>query len=171
MNKFNVTSEAARGGNQDAAKLLPQLSQQLLELGAKQATSLVELRRLEMLTANSLEQTGNTLTGKYGLTVPAFAQGGDYNGGLALVGENGPELINFNSSGRVYTADQTSGMLDSSNVVTAIDRLNANIDGLRIEVRADVTQNSKVAKLLDRLAPDGQNLNVKFLTAQNVHVV
>lgn len=171
MNKFNVTSEAARGGNQDAAKLLPQLSQQLLELGAKQATSLVELRRLEMLTANSLEQTGNTLTGKYGLTVPAFADGGQYGGGLALVGENGPELINFNSSGRVYTSDQTSGMLDSSNVVTAIDRLNSNIDGLRIEMRADVTQNSKVAKLLDRLAPDGQNLNVKFLTTQNVHVV
>lgn len=171
MNQFTSTSEAARGGNQDAAKLLPQLSQQLLDLGAKQATSLVELRRLQMLTANSLEQTGNTLTGRYGLTVPAFADGGQYGGGLALVGENGPELINFNSSGRVYTADQTSGMLDSSDVVTAIDRLNSNIDGLRIEMRADVTQNSKVVKLLDRLAPDGQNLNVKFLTTQNVHVV
>lgn len=171
MNKFNAANIAAQSGNQEAAKSLPQLSQQLLELGAKQATSLVELRRLQMLTANSLEQTGNKLVGQYGLTVPAFADGGNYSGGLALVGETGPELINFSSGGRVYNSDQTSGMLNNSNVVEAINRLNTNIDGLRIEMRADVTQNSKIAKLLDRVAPDGQNINVKFLTAQDVNVV
>lgn len=46
--------------------------------------------------------------------IPAFAKGGDYQGGMALVGEEGPELINFNSGGRVYTADQTRQMLSGS---------------------------------------------------------
>lgn len=40
-----------------------------------------------------------------------FADGGNYQGGVALVGETGPELINFANPGQVYTAAQTSAML------------------------------------------------------------
>jgi len=40
-----------------------------------------------------------------------FAKGGSYQGGLALVGEEGPELINFANPGRVYTAGQTKNIL------------------------------------------------------------
>lgn len=39
----------------------------------------------------------------------AFAAGG-YASGLALVGEYGPEVVDFATPGRVYTADQTAGM-------------------------------------------------------------
>lgn len=39
--------------------------------------------------------------------IPAFARGGRHDGGWALVGEEGPELVNFSQPGRVYTADQT----------------------------------------------------------------
>ncbi|MCZ4141347.1 hypothetical protein BZG17_26335, partial [Escherichia coli] len=35
--------------------------------------------------------------------LPAFAKGGYHKGGWALVGEEGPELVNFSSPGRVYT--------------------------------------------------------------------
>lgn len=96
-----------------------------------------------------------------GKAIPAFASGGSYSGGLALVGENGPELINFNQSGQIYNASQTSAMLsDTSAVVDAVNRLNENIDGLRIEMRADVSYNSKISKLLERVTPDGESLSV-----------
>jgi hypothetical protein len=44
--------------------------------------------------------------------LPSFEKGGKYQGGtLALVGESGPELINFNRSGHVYTNGQTKDIL------------------------------------------------------------
>lgn len=42
----------------------------------------------------------------------AFANGGVANG-WALVGEEGPELVNFSQPGRVYTAEQTAAALRS----------------------------------------------------------
>jgi hypothetical protein len=47
------------------------------------------------------------LTALFKSKVPSFATGGNYAGGLALVGEMGPELIDFNKSGRVYNHKQT----------------------------------------------------------------
>ncbi|SHJ12663.1 tape measure domain-containing protein [Propionispora hippei DSM 15287] len=43
-----------------------------------------------------------------------YAAGGNYSGGLALVGEKGPELINFNRGGYVFTAAETKKMLSQS---------------------------------------------------------
>lgn len=43
--------------------------------------------------------------------IPAFAKGGVHKGGWALVGEEGPELVNFSDPGRVYTAGETRAML------------------------------------------------------------
>ena len=44
-----------------------------------------------------------------------FAVGGYATPGWALVGEEGPELVNFTNPGRVYTADQTREMLSMPN--------------------------------------------------------
>ena len=43
--------------------------------------------------------------------VPAFAGGGYNAGGWSLVGEEGPELVNFSRPGRVYNADDTKSAL------------------------------------------------------------
>ena len=43
--------------------------------------------------------------------IPAYAKGGRHKGGWALVGEEGPELVNFSAPGRVYTAAQTAKAL------------------------------------------------------------
>lgn len=43
--------------------------------------------------------------------IPRFAKGGLARPGWALVGEEGPELVNFSQPGRVYTADQSRKML------------------------------------------------------------
>ena len=44
---------------------------------------------------------------------PEFASGGNYAGGYALVGEKGPELINFNRGGYVYNAQDTKRLMES----------------------------------------------------------
>nr|WP_314586562.1 DUF4214 domain-containing protein [uncultured Pseudomonas sp.] len=48
--------------------------------------------------------------------IPAFASGGSYMGGLALVGERGPEVIDFNRPGYVYNARETAGMLSGADL-------------------------------------------------------
>jgi len=45
--------------------------------------------------------------------IPGFASGGNYSGGYALVGEKGPELINFNRGGYVYNAQDTKRLMQS----------------------------------------------------------
>lgn len=42
--------------------------------------------------------------------IPAFAKGGYHKGGWALVGEQGPELVNFDRPGRVYTNEQSQAL-------------------------------------------------------------
>ena len=66
-----------------------------------------------------LKKLFNGISSKLGLKwklpdvdpLPAYAKGGLHEGGWALVGEEGPELVNFSSPGRVYTAKETQSML------------------------------------------------------------
>lgn len=90
--------------------------------------------------------------------LPAFAEGGSYSGGLALVGEKGPELINFNNGGYISTAAQTAKALDQSDVCAAIDRLSAKVEMLEANTRVTAIGTNKVAKILDRVTPDGTSL-------------
>lgn len=168
---FDSASSRALAGDQEAAKSLPELSRVLLEVAGEQARSLVDLRRIQMLTAANLESVGTRINGMYGIPIPAYADGGNYAGGIALVGEQGPELINFNSGGRVYDARTSAAMMGNSNLEALVEKLNANIEGLRYEVRANVTHTSKVAKILERVSPEGDAIVVKFDTAQPVNVV
>lgn len=95
---------------------------------------------------------------------PAFANGGAYQGGLALVGEQGPELINFDQPGQVYTASQTRGMLsggsknDNADVVAELRALRRENADLRAEMRATAIATTKLARQFDRLSPDGDAL-------------
>lgn len=76
--QFAIASAQAKAGDQDAAKLLPSLSQTLLSLAEAQATSLLELQRIRAQTAASLESVGNTLSSRYGLQIPKFDVGTNY---------------------------------------------------------------------------------------------
>jgi hypothetical protein len=64
-----------------------------------------------------------------------------------LVGENGPELINFNRPGQVYTAGQTAEIMSGSSLA-------AEIQGLRADIRAQSRSNAQIqirtAKVLER---------------------
>lgn len=58
--------------------------------------------------------------------IPQFAKGGLHKGGWALVGEEGPELVNFSNPGRVYTADDTSDMLGGTDAPMTAEELAAS---------------------------------------------
>ena len=150
--QFSSASLLARAGDQNAAKSLPELSQLVLSLAEGQATTLTELRRIQGRTAASLTQTATGLSGQYGLQVPAYASGGSYNGGLALVGEQGPEIINFRQAGQVYNAGQTAEMLTNSNSTLAakLDTLNNEVAMLRFETRATASNTSKLNANFER---------------------
>lgn len=76
--RFGITTAQARAGDQEAAKLLPSLSQTMLTLAEAQATSLAELQRIRAQTAASLESTGSILASQFGLTIPKLDTGTNY---------------------------------------------------------------------------------------------
>jgi hypothetical protein len=107
-------------------------------------------------TAEGLKAVGEAISGK---TLPAFAKGGAYGGGLALVGEQGPELINFNQGGQVYNAQQTSGMFGNNEaIISELQALRSELRDLRAEARAGAIAANKTAKILERVTPDGASL-------------
>jgi phage-related minor tail protein len=160
QSQFAIATAQARAGDQEAAKALPELSQAIQELAKNSVGSYAEYASIQASLVASLGATASLLGNQYGLSVPQFAEGGSYTGGLALVGETGPELINFSQPGQVYTANQTSSILSGGNtdMITELQALREEVTYLRAEVRADVIVNSKTAKLLDRVIPDGQSV-------------
>jgi hypothetical protein len=87
--------------------------------------------------------------------LPAFAQGGLAAPGWSMVGEEGPELVNFSQPGRVYTASETQGMFGGMDMSELLQEVRA----LREEVRAGnvsiASSSGKTARLLDRWDGDG----------------
>jgi len=53
-------------------------------------------------------------------SLPAFAKGGQYGGGLAVVGENGPEIIDFNRGGYIHNAKDTASMLSGTQTINVV---------------------------------------------------
>jgi hypothetical protein len=87
-----------------------------------------------------------------------LATGGQYNGGMALVGERGPELIDLNTSGRVYSASQTASMI-GGDVAGEIRALRDEVTLLRYEARSTAVSSAKIARLQD-------NWDVRGLTVR-----
>lgn len=71
MGQFNAANSAARAGDMDAAKDLPQLSKSLLDAAALAATSRQELDRVQAQTAAALEATYAAIGGQAVDTSPS----------------------------------------------------------------------------------------------------
>ena len=73
-----------------------------------------------------------------------FASGGMAPAGMTLVGENGPELLQFNSSHRIYNASQTRKMIggEGANKVTVnvINQSGQQLDSQQQETKFDGEQ-------------------------------
>lgn len=66
----------------------------------------------------STERVMNSLYDKgYERDIPKYRANGGYASGWTVVGERGPELVNFSNPGRVYTAEQTRNVLGGGSAV------------------------------------------------------
>jgi hypothetical protein len=85
--------------------------------------------------------------------VPGFAKGGIAQG-LSIVGEKGPELIDFNTPTRVYSNTASNQLLNNKELIDEIRRLRNEVSQLRAEqkeqtgylITASYDSNNKAAK-------------------------
>lgn len=132
LGQFNAATTAARGGDQDAAKSLPQLSQALLAAAANAATSRQELARVQAQTAASLEATYGAIN-KLGTTATATSNSAllaaaataqtatsgsndntatiaDLRSAIAALTDKVEQLRNDNNAGHAATAGNTGSI-------------------------------------------------------------
>lgn len=146
--QFALSTAAARAGDTDALERLPQLSQAVEAAAADQVRTAQELVSLRLFLAESMGQTMQAL----GLEVPALATGTNFvpQDMLAMLHEGEavvPRAFNPAAGG----AAPGSAGVDSSGVAAFVQELR----GLRAEVRSGVEHGAKTARILDRVARDG----------------
>ncbi|RZJ12077.1 MAG: hypothetical protein EOP39_04630 [Rubrivivax sp.] len=73
--QFTLATMRARGGDEEAAKLLPSLSEALLTLAQSQLSSAVDLKILRAQTAASLGTTAGQIASRFGATLPRLDTG------------------------------------------------------------------------------------------------
>lgn len=86
-----------------------------------------------------------------GYSIPGFAAGGDFGGGLRIVGENGPELQATGPS-RIYNANQTAAMLQGGETA---DEMKALRQELKYAMFTIAKNTGKTADQLNRWDGDG----------------
>ena len=153
--KFNNASMLARGGDQEAAKALPALSQALLSVAANTARSAEDLARLQGLTAASLEQT---------LAIITEAAGTSADAETAATGNLDPSWWEQFAANQMGTAtipanDGQSALLDE---LRAVRQEMADLrNEQRIASATIASGTSKTARILERVTPDGDAMAVR----------
>lgn len=105
---------------------------------------------------SAMESELNALTRRFN-ALPAYDKGGQYPGGWALVGETGPELINFGQSGYVYTAAQTQQMMASERGGGSTTQINVGGGSSVVDLSAGSIQ--RIAQAVQPLIElDGQRV-------------
>lgn len=149
---FAIGNAKASAGDMEAAKQLPTLARDMLDLASSSAGSLEELNRIRIMTANTLESTAKYLEEKYGFKIPGFASGGDHQGGYRIVGEDGPE-IEATGRARIFSSQQSRAILNGE-TVQELRALRQEVAGLRSENQAAqiaIARNTeKMQKVLTR---------------------
>jgi hypothetical protein len=100
----------------------------------------------------SSDQIRAGIMGSQEAKLRGYATGGSYPGGLAMVGESGPELINFNRPGMVYNAAQTNSLLSGESVAGEVRALRTENQA---QSRAIVQLQSRLTRVLERWDGNG----------------
>ncbi|MDM5176557.1 hypothetical protein PO883_05025, partial [Massilia sp. DJPM01] len=93
--------------------------------------------------------------------VPGYATGGDFGGGLRLVGENGPE-VEATGPARIFNADQTRSMLSgggNADVVAELREVRRELAELRAPMERTAVATGKSAGSTDQLAKQFNNVS------------
>ncbi len=125
---FAIAAAAARAGDQTAANSLPDLAKALVDLGKVNSVTAVEQELLTARTAGVLRDVVSGIGSKFGIEVPAFANGGSFGGGLRMVGERGREL-EITGPSHIYSAGQTRDIM--GDLIGELRGLRAENAGLR----------------------------------------
>jgi tape measure domain-containing protein len=89
--------------------------------------------------------------------VPGFARGGAFGPGLAMVGEQGPEMVSFNGSGHISSAGATSnffaGIRDAITITSSqqTELLKEQVNELQALVRLQAAANRELINQLSEI--------------------
>lgn len=146
--QFAIDTAAARAGDQEAAARLPQLSGSLLEAAAANASSSVELRRLQAATMASLEATLTEVRARQkqqGVVSAAVMAGGAAGYDASLI-----------AGGASAAASPNDELLQE------VRKLRSEVEQFRAEQEASqfaiASSTQRAAKVLERVSPAGDAL-------------
>lgn len=95
--------------------------------------------------------------------IPRFADGGFHAGGLAMVGEEGPEVVNFKSPSQIYTASQSRNILGGKDaaLLEELRMLRKEVADLKAATNTNVGYSKKTTDLLSRVTQGGDAMVVE----------
>lgn len=141
--QFAILTAQARAGDLEALAKLPTITQGLEQIAGATAINATDIVLARARLAQSLQDT------------------------LGYVGANGFSASAGNTSVATLSSISSVSATGSTATVSAaasnqelLAALIAEMQGLRSEVRADVTHNAKTAKILERANQDGETLSV-----------
>ena len=164
--QFVIETASAKAGNVAAAQELPELVRSLSAASKDQFTSGVQRDLFIARLIQSLGEVAGVGGAGANLSIPRFAAGGYHRGGWAIVGEEGPELVNMPSA-RVFNANDTRSMLGGGTdpaVLEELRALRAAMDGIRASNNSIAASSSKTAQVLDTASKGGQPIGTKVIT-------
>lgn len=159
--QFSIATAQARAGDQEAAKLLPSLSQTLLTLAEANATTLSELQLIRDLTANSLSGTATGIAGRYGIAVPSFDVGTNYvpRDMLAQVHE-GEAIIP-----KAYNPAAMGGEQSTAALEQAINAMARRLDAAIAELAAIRGTSKETNTIMRQVTEDGRAMKTREVVA------
>jgi hypothetical protein len=117
----------------------------------------ISIGQLNQALANAARENGQAIK------VTGYASGGDFSGGLRLVGENGPEL-EVTGPSRIYNANQTASMLNggnNANLVVELRAIRAELESVKANTEAGALNGGKLVRTLDRVTDGGNAMQTK----------
>ena len=103
-------------------------------------------------------QTARAYANATAAALPAFASGGQHDGGWRIVGENGPELEKTGAS-RIFSNPQSKSLLNMDELIAEIKSLRSDVRVGQAEMRAGqeaIANNTlRTAKILRDVTQDG----------------
>jgi hypothetical protein len=142
--QFAILTAQARSGDLAALAQLPDVTKGLEQIAASSAVNATDIIVARARLAQSLQDT------------------------LGYVGANGllssnPSAASVSTVSSVSATGAPTSVNSSSSNQELLAALVTEVQGLRAEVRADVSHNAKTAKILERVNQDGESLTITTL--------
>lgn len=146
--QFALGTAAARAGDAAALQRLPELSKAVESAAALQAVTSADVALIRGQLTASLSETLRVL----GLDVPAFAVGTNYVPRTMLAQIHEGEAI----VPRAYNPAAGGGATGNAEIAQLLRSLLTEMQGARYEGRSTAEHTAKTARILDRVARDGE---------------